>query len=79
MTCKQALSNRCNRYTLISLVDYTISRGRFAPKPFGKTARSFAVLRLHLPLSGSLLEATFAKCSPYSNDEKICGLRPRIK
>ena len=27
----------------------------------------------------NLLEATFAKCSPYSKDEKICGLRPRIK
>ena len=39
----------------------------------------FVVLRLHLPLSGALLEATFAQCSLYSKDEKICGLRPRIK
>ena len=43
------------------------------------SAHFLLYLRLHLPLSGSLLEATFAKCSPYSKDEKICGLRPRIK
>ena len=33
----------------------------------------FVVLRLHLPLSGSLLEATFAKCSPYFNGENYAG------
>ena len=33
----------------------------------------YVVLRLHLPLSGSLLEATFAKCSPYFKGENYAG------